>query len=142
MTNPDNQNMISLSNLTSFSSGFDMTSDLNVTKPPCSTIAVPPPTPYYAYIYGNFVFPIVFAVGLTGNFLNLLVLNSRGMKSKANYLLSAMAVSDMGFFVFMFLFNLDTYEGLRKSAAFMEYVYWTKIPFTTFLNWFSSASIW
>lgn len=95
-----------------------------------------------SYYVGFYVFPIIFVIGITGNVLNLAVLNSRGMKTKANRFLSAMAVSDLCFLVIMFILNLVNYKPVTTSNGFVWFHYLTKMTFISLANGFSSSSIW
>lgn len=68
----------------------------------------------------KYVFPVQFLIGTIGNILNLIVLNSREMKCKTNYFLSAMATADLLLFLFMIPLNWDVYDILGKSPAYMR----------------------
>lgn len=94
------------------------------------------------YFVAYYIFPVVFIVGFTGNILNLIVLTSRGMRTKANCFLSAMAISDLCFLCVMFGLNLAVYDNLTSSDKFIRFYFLTKIPFTALANGFSSSSIW
>lgn len=95
--------------------------------------------PYYL---GCYVFPVVFVVGFTGNLLNLIVLNSQGMRTKANCFLSSMAIVDLCFLLMMFILNLVVYDNLASSKLFLSFHFTTKMTFIVLANGFSSSSIW
>lgn len=94
------------------------------------------------YYVGLYWFPVIFVIGALGNSLNLIVLNSKGMKSKTNIFLSAMAATDLCFFFVMFFNNLSVFDPLATSQDFMRIYFKAKMTFVVLANWFSMASIW
>uniref|UniRef100_A0A915JJ50 G-protein coupled receptors family 1 profile domain-containing protein n=1 Tax=Romanomermis culicivorax TaxID=13658 RepID=A0A915JJ50_ROMCU len=91
------------------------------------------------YVY---FLPLVVVVGVTGNILNLLVLNGKSLvaRSKAKYFLSAMALSDLGFLPVMLLLNLRLYEALASMAGFARWSARTKMTLTFFANTLLASS--
>lgn len=94
----------------------------------------------YPHFVGNYIFPIVFVVGVLGNVLNLIVLNKMHIKCKC--FLSSMALADLCFFFTMFVLNLSVYDCFALSSAFLKLYYNAKVTLVVLANWFSSASIW
>lgn len=90
----------------------------------------------------RYIYPMVCFIGICGTVLNLIVLNSKGMKSKTNCFLSAMAVADFCFFAIMLAANLISYEIFSHSEVFLELFFATKMPFNALSNFLSSSSIW
>lgn len=94
----------------------------------------------FPYYMGNYVFPVVFSMGVVGNIMNLIVLNK--MKTKTVYFLSAIAAADICFFVAMFMINLTAFDSLALNTTFLNFYYQAKMTLLALANWFSSASIW
>ena len=90
----------------------------------------------------QYVFPVQFIFGILGNMMILLVLNSRGMKTKTNLFLSAMAVADFSFFVVRFPEYLRVFDVVTQSYDFMVVFVVTFPTQLAFANVFSAASIW
>lgn len=135
-----------MSNMSTYGNYFvNSTEDTNGTvtlkKPWCLPNAtfVGAGLPFYV---ANYVFPLVVFFGVTGNLLNLIVLNSRGMRTKSNCFLSAMAVMDLCFLLVMFMINLSVYDVLNSLDGFVKFHFYTKVTFVAFANGFSSSSIW
>lgn len=98
---------------------------------------------YFQYFNRKYVFPVQFVIGCIGNLLNLIVLNSKGMRTKTNSFLSAMAVADLGFFLTMFPIYLQTgYELHFLSLNHKLFFLYSHIVLIAFANWFSATSIW
>ena len=91
----------------------------------------------------RWVFPLQLCLGTAGNFLNLLVLLRRGMRSKTNILLACMALTDMAFLLALTPNSLAAFSALgAKSPAFRRFYFNTKNHFVAVANWLSAASIW
>lgn len=93
-------------------------------------------------VIGHYVFPLLFIVGITGNILNLLVLNSKGMRTKTNVLLSAMAVADLCFFLVMIPTELQIFDSVASKDGYRSFLARNKMALTFFGNWFATASTW
>ncbi|KRY93688.1 putative G-protein coupled receptor F59B2.13 [Trichinella pseudospiralis] len=90
----------------------------------------------------QYITPTVFTVGVIGNVLNLLVLNSKTMRSKTNYFLSSMAVADLGFFFVMIIYSLASFPTIAASPGFNKLYMHSKMALTALANWFSTSSTW
>ncbi|OUC45688.1 hypothetical protein D917_01795 [Trichinella nativa] len=90
----------------------------------------------------QYITPTVFTVGVIGNVLNLLVLNSKTMRSKTNYFLSSMAVADLGFFLVMIIYSLASFPTIAASPGFNKLYMHSKMSLTALANWFSTSSTW
>ncbi len=90
------------------------------------------------------IFLIQFALGIAGNFLNLMILNSPSMRSKTNVLLSCMAACDILFLLSRFPAYLASIQSLAFNNSFRRiYYHVLKLPVTVAMaSWFSAASIW
>ncbi|VDP28556.1 unnamed protein product [Soboliphyme baturini] len=90
-------------------------------------------------IVSLYIFPTVTLFGIAGNALNLVVMNVKGMRTKTNYFLSAMALTDMGFLLFMIPHNLVMIpNAITWGTVFslcMKYRMW----FNTIVNSMSRA---
>lgn len=84
--------------------------------------------------------PIVVTVGVIGNLVTVVVLTRRRMRSSTNMYLTALAVSDLLYLIFMFSLSLEHYPGF-SGPDFRTY--WEYNPFG---RWFadatSSSSVW
>ncbi|CAI4233284.1 unnamed protein product [Auanema sp. JU1783] len=112
----------------------------------------------YIEVTCEFIFPFQAILGVGGNFINLLVLLSKPMRSRTNIMLAFAAISDILFLCSMIPNNLSrrhdwVYErcsdfngsmAVEKSCLtdFAQFYIKNKSHFTFFLNWFSGASSW
>uniref|UniRef100_A0A0R3S5K5 G_PROTEIN_RECEP_F1_2 domain-containing protein n=1 Tax=Elaeophora elaphi TaxID=1147741 RepID=A0A0R3S5K5_9BILA len=90
----------------------------------------------------HYVFPIQFILGVAGNSINLIVLLSKGMRSKTNSLLSAMAFADLALLFCMLPHSLASFEIAYRSYTFRYFYYVTKRQLNAFANFFSTAATW
>ncbi|VDK65315.1 unnamed protein product [Onchocerca ochengi] len=74
----------------------------------------------------HYVFPIQFIFGVAGNSINLIVLLSKGMRSKTNSLLSAMAFADLALLLCMLPHSLASFEIAYRSYTFRYFYYVSK----------------
>lgn len=89
------------------------------------------------------IVPILVVAGVVGNILNLIVLNSKGMRTKTNFVLSAMAGADLAHAVVAMLVNLHLYERAIDSEAFSRfYHHHLKLITIVLVNWMSMLSTW
>lgn len=89
-----------------------------------------------------YVYPVQLVVGVAGNALNLVVLLSKGMRTKTNILLASMAFADICFLVFLFPHTLL----FNRTASQFHWIKWYSVylnlHFTGMANSFSIASAW
>ncbi|KAL3983237.1 7 transmembrane receptor (rhodopsin family) protein [Acanthocheilonema viteae] len=90
----------------------------------------------------HYVFPIQFILGVAGNSINLVVLLSKGMRSKTNSLLSAMAFADLALLFCMLPHSLASFEIAYRSYTFRYFYYVSKRQLNAFANFFSTAATW
>ncbi|KAM3725089.1 putative G-protein coupled receptor [Dirofilaria immitis] len=90
----------------------------------------------------HYVFPIQFIFGVAGNSINLIVLLSKGMRSKTNSLLSAMAFADLALLFCMLPHSLASFEIAYRSYTFRYFYYVSKRQLNAFANFFSTAATW
>ncbi|VDO22760.1 unnamed protein product [Brugia timori] len=90
----------------------------------------------------HYVFPIQFILGVAGNSINLIVLLSKGMRSKTNSLLSAMAFADLALLFCMLPHSLASFEIAYRSYTFRYFYYVSKRQLNAFANFFSTAATW
>uniref|UniRef100_A0A0N5AV37 G_PROTEIN_RECEP_F1_2 domain-containing protein n=1 Tax=Syphacia muris TaxID=451379 RepID=A0A0N5AV37_9BILA len=93
------------------------------------------------YIF-TIVFPPICLMGLAGNMLNLVVLLSKEMKSRANSLLACLAFCDIAFLLLMIPHSLANIPAIGLSYYFRIYYLPMKVNLITFANWSSAAAIW
>uniref|UniRef100_A0A0N4Z024 G_PROTEIN_RECEP_F1_2 domain-containing protein n=1 Tax=Parastrongyloides trichosuri TaxID=131310 RepID=A0A0N4Z024_PARTI len=97
---------------------------------------------YIDYLISSYIYPVLILFGFLGNSLNLLVLLSKGMRNQANFLLSAMAFSDLSVFLLHIPEWLSTYWHIRANSFFRKFFYHTYVYRLWFKNAFSMASCW
>lgn len=90
----------------------------------------------------HFVFPVQLLVGVVGNGLNLAILNSYAVRTKARTFLACLAASDLAFLLCFLPEFLSTFPGPVTSPAFRQAYFALRMPATTAANAFSAASIW
>uniref|UniRef100_A0A5S6PZJ4 G-protein coupled receptors family 1 profile domain-containing protein n=1 Tax=Trichuris muris TaxID=70415 RepID=A0A5S6PZJ4_TRIMR len=90
----------------------------------------------------HYIIPTAFAIGIVGNLLNLLVLNSKKLRCKTCYYLSAMATADLGFFATMSIYHLANFPAIVSSPGFSKFYAHSKMTLTALANWFSTSSTW
>uniref|UniRef100_A0A914VMH2 G-protein coupled receptors family 1 profile domain-containing protein n=2 Tax=Plectus sambesii TaxID=2011161 RepID=A0A914VMH2_9BILA len=89
-----------------------------------------------------YMFPVQLVVGVAGNALNLVVLLSKGMRTKTNILLASVAFADICFLLFMFPATL-MFNKTVSQFTWMKWLYLYLNPhFTGIANSFSIASAW
>lgn len=103
------------------------------------TRVLPPGT--VLYYFGHFV-PVILFIGVIGNILNLIVLNSGGMRNRTNVFLSCMAFADLCFLLIISWLNLATFDGLAVDDGFLGVYTLSKMTVTMLGNWLSGCSTW
>lgn len=89
----------------------------------------------------GYVVLFVVVIGVTGNVLNFTVLLAPPMRSRS-WLLSALAVCDIFFLLFMLPHSLAHYELFAFNYTFRNLYLSYKINLLAFTNWASAAAIW
>lgn len=78
--------------------------------------------------------PLVVGIGVLGNVVTIVVLTRRRMRSSTNVYLTALAVSDLLYLVFVFTLSLKHYPNTHESSFRW---YWHYYGFGT---WFTDAT--
>ena len=89
-----------------------------------------------------YVFPVQLVVGVAGNALNLVVLLSKGMRTKTNILLASMAFADICFLLFMIPHTLMYNNAVTQYHWMKWYNVYLNTHVTGVANSFSIASAW
>ncbi|CAJ0941137.1 unnamed protein product, partial [Mesorhabditis belari] len=93
------------------------------------------------FLYTAF-FPPLFALGLVGNALNLMVLCSNDIMSRANVFLACLAVCDVCFLLLMVPHSLANFDLFGHSFVFRSLYLPAKMHLIAFANWTSAVAIW
>jgi len=78
--------------------------------------------------------PLVVGIGLLGNVITIVVLTRRRMRSSTNVYLTALAVSDLLYLVFVFTLSFKHYPNIREPSFLL---YWQYYGFGI---WFTDAT--
>uniref|UniRef100_A0A0M3IM92 G_PROTEIN_RECEP_F1_2 domain-containing protein n=1 Tax=Ascaris lumbricoides TaxID=6252 RepID=A0A0M3IM92_ASCLU len=88
------------------------------------------------------LFPPICILGIAGNTLNLMVLLSSEMRSRANSLLACLAFCDIVFLLLMIPHSLANFNVFALNYFFRWYYLSAKIHLITLANWSSAVAIW
>uniref|UniRef100_A0A915K6L7 G-protein coupled receptors family 1 profile domain-containing protein n=1 Tax=Romanomermis culicivorax TaxID=13658 RepID=A0A915K6L7_ROMCU len=113
----------------------------NLTPSNCIPKPRPQKDDFIDILTTGYLFIILFIIGVLGNLLNLMVLNTRHMKSKTNTFLSAMALADLAFFISNLPRCLNTFKFFASSQISKKYYVKTMPLFLMVGNAFSCSSI-
>lgn len=80
--------------------------------------------------------PLIVCVGVLGNVVSIVVLTRKNMRSSTNIYLTALAVSDLLYLLFLFSLSLKHYPNINEPTSF-NYVYWEYFGFGV---WFVDAT--
>lgn len=83
--------------------------------------------------------PAVVAVGVVGNMLSVVVLTREPMKSSTSTYLTALAVSDLFYLLFVFTISFENYPWIVDADY---YIYWKWYPYGLWLTDAASKSTW
>lgn len=75
--------------------------------------------------------PAVVAVGVVGNMLSVVVLTREPMKSSTSTYLTALAVSDLFYLLFVFTISFENYPWIVDADY---YIYWKWYPYGLWLT--------
>lgn len=75
--------------------------------------------------------PAVVAVGVVGNMLSVVVLTREPMKSSTSTYLTALAVSDLFYLLFVFTISFENYPWIVEADY---YIYWKWYPYGLWLT--------
>lgn len=113
----------------------------NLLCPAYVLIKAPPVNPVGLFLREH-IFPAQFGLGVIGNILVLIVLNSKGMRRTTNQLLSAMAASNLLFFLIYFPEWLLIFHSVKHSLAFMKFYLHSYVTRLMIENSLSASAIW
>ncbi|KAH7731681.1 G protein-coupled receptor [Aphelenchoides avenae] len=89
-----------------------------------------------------YCFPVQLVVGVVGNLLNLMVLLSKGMRSKTNIILASVALADILFLLFMVPHSLMYNKLFTNNPAFKTFIVYANYHIIGIVNMCSFASAW
>ena len=90
----------------------------------------------------HYIVPIQVIVGLAGNFLTVVILNSRCLRSRTTILLTCLTLADMGCLACQIPSSLGTFAFAYTNEPFRKFFYSSYLPLLMLSNSFSTASIW
>ncbi|CAJ0580834.1 unnamed protein product, partial [Mesorhabditis spiculigera] len=88
------------------------------------------------------LFPPLCVLGLIGNALNLMVLCSNDIMSRANVFLACLAVCDICFLLLMVPHSMANFDVFALSFPFRSLYLPAKLHLIAFANWTSAVAIW
>ena len=90
------------------------------------------------FVVQRVLMPIVIALGIVANMINIAVLTRRSMKSSTNHYLSALAVYDVLYLALVFVIILRHYAVVASSAWYTRY--WLYVMWLS--NTCSNTAVW
>ncbi|XP_050738833.1 FMRFamide receptor-like isoform X2 [Eriocheir sinensis] len=92
------------------------------------------------YVVQRVLVPVVLVLGVVGNTVTIVVLTRRQMRSSTNSYLTALAISDLLYLVFIFSLSIRHHPGMNKPH---HWIYWHYFRYALWLtDASSSTSIW
>lgn len=86
------------------------------------------------YVVQRILVPVVLVVGVVGNTVTIVVLTRRQMRSSTNSYLTALAISDLLYLVFVFSLSIRHHPGMNKPH---HWFYW---HYFRYALWLTDAS--
>ena len=86
------------------------------------------------YIVQIILVPIVLVIGLGGNIVTIIILTKKHMRSSTNHYLTALAVSDLLYLIFVFTLSIKHYDGMSDPK---HWIYW---HYYKYAHWLTDAS--
>jgi len=86
------------------------------------------------YCFQRILVPCVVLIGIIGNFISVIVLTRRRMRCSTNVYLTALAVTDIIYLLFVFILSLQHYPNMHHSRYEL---YWRSYGLS---HWFCDAS--
>uniref|UniRef100_A0A1I7XM88 G_PROTEIN_RECEP_F1_2 domain-containing protein n=1 Tax=Heterorhabditis bacteriophora TaxID=37862 RepID=A0A1I7XM88_HETBA len=94
------------------------------------------------YNLQRYVYPAIVLFGILGNIIDLTVLLNKGMRSRANTFLAALAFADIIFLTLLLPNILANYSLFTFNYYFRYFYFNTKVHLLTLANWCSAIAIW
>lgn len=83
------------------------------------------------YVVQRILVPVVLVVGVVGNTVTIIVLTRRHMRSSTNSYLTALAISDLLYLVFIFSLSIMHHPGMNKPH---HWYYWHYVRYALWLT--------
>ncbi|CAJ0953368.1 unnamed protein product, partial [Mesorhabditis belari] len=90
----------------------------------------------------GYIVPIVAALGISGNLLNLTVLLAKKMRTRSNSLLASLALVDIIFLISFLPECMANHHFFYTNTIFRQFYFYGHVYRLHFQNWFSAAAIW
>ena len=86
------------------------------------------------FVVQRVLVPLVLVVGVVGNSVTIIVLTRRQMRSSTNFYLTALAISDLLYLVFIFSLSIRHHPGMNQPH---HWLYW---QYFRYALWLTDAS--
>ncbi|MPC72952.1 Neuromedin-U receptor 1 [Portunus trituberculatus] len=86
------------------------------------------------FVVQRVLVPLVLVVGVVGNSVTIIVLTRRQMRSSTNFYLTALAISDLLYLVFIFSLSIRHHPGMNQPH---HWLYW---HYFRYALWLTDAS--